>query len=52
MPKKADGRTRGFAFVEYGSSEEAKHAFLDLQGVHLYGRRLVVLPAEAEQGLD
>ena len=33
---------RGFAFVEFSSSEEAKNAFCALENTHLYGRKLVI----------
>jgi len=33
---------RGFGFVEFVSSEEAKAAFKNLQHSHLYGRKIVI----------
>merc|ERR1719291_912014 len=49
MPKKADHTGhRGFAFVDLGSKAEASAAYEALQHTHLYGRRLVIEPAEAK----
>jgi len=47
IPKKAnyDGH-RGFAFIDFASKAEAAAAFEALQHTHLYGRRLVIEPAE------
>lgn len=46
LPKKMDGTTRGFAFVEFTSHQQAKLAKLALESAHLYGRRLVAEFAE------
>ena len=43
---------RGFAFVEFFTKQEAKAAAEAITGVHLYGRRLVVEFAKADEGLD
>ena len=43
---------RGFAFVEFFTKQEAKAAAAAVTGVHLYGRRLVVEFAQADEGLD
>ena len=40
VPKKMDGRARGFAFVDFITKQEAKNAFQSLQDTHLYGRHL------------
>lgn len=42
VPKKMDGRARGFAFVDFITKQEAKNAFQSLQDTHLYGRHLVL----------
>lgn len=47
LPKKADySGHRGFAFIDFASRAEAQAAFEALQHSHLYGRRLVIEPAE------
>ncbi|KAH9256259.1 hypothetical protein BASA81_005480 [Batrachochytrium salamandrivorans] len=46
LPKKMDGTTRGFAFVEFTSHQQAKLAKQALESAHLYGRRLVAEFAE------
>jgi len=47
IPKKADySGHRGFAFVDFASKSEAASAFEALQHTHLYGRRMVLEPAE------
>ena len=46
LPKKMDGRHRGFAFVEYSHAAEATHAKTALGRTHLYGRHLVLEWAE------
>ena len=43
---------RGFAFVDFATKQEAKAAMESVAGTHLYGRRLVVEWAEADEGLD
>jgi multiple RNA-binding domain-containing protein 1 len=43
LPKKVNSKShRGFGFVEFVSSEEAKGAFQSLQHTHLYGRKLII----------
>lgn len=47
LPKKSDySGHRGFAFIDFASRGEAAAAFEALQHSHLYGRRLVIEPAE------
>ena len=43
---------RGFAFVDFLTKQEAAAAAAAVAGTHLYGRRLVVEWAAAEEGLD
>lgn len=56
LPKKFDGNHRGFAFLEFTTKQEAANALEGVGGSHLYGRRLVVEYAQAEDegqaGLD
>lgn len=52
MPKKFDGKHRGFAFVEYLSKADASKAMEALGNTHLYGRHLVLEWAAEEQSLD
>ncbi|CAD7970022.1 unnamed protein product [Amoebophrya sp. A120] len=50
LPKKADrsGQHRGFAFVDFLTKSDCLNAFENLQHTHLYGRKLVLEPAEKE----
>merc|ERR1719240_2555801 len=48
IPKKAGANHRGFAFIEYMTKAEAGLAMESLQHTHLYGRRLVIEPAEEQ----
>lgn len=55
LPKKlvGTGPHRGFGFVDFVSRHDAKRAFNALcHSTHLYGRRLVLEWAEAEQSID
>uniref|UniRef100_A0AAV1UMK3 RRM domain-containing protein n=1 Tax=Peronospora matthiolae TaxID=2874970 RepID=A0AAV1UMK3_9STRA len=52
MPKKFDGRHRGFAFVEFLTEQEARNAFSALASSHLYGRHLVLEWAEDADDMD
>ncbi|XP_032690910.1 probable RNA-binding protein 19 [Odontomachus brunneus] len=55
LPKKLIGvkKHRGFAFIEYYTKEDAKRAFTSLcQSTHLYGRRLVLEWAQAEEDIE
>ncbi|OQR84771.1 RNA-binding protein [Achlya hypogyna] len=52
MPKKFDGKHRGFAFIEFLTEAEAKSAFASLASSHLYGRHLVLEWAEDAEDLD
>jgi len=48
MPKKFDGKHRGFAFVEFLTAQEAENAMKALSSTHLYGRHLVLEWAEGD----
>jgi multiple RNA-binding domain-containing protein 1 len=52
LPTKLDGSHRGFAFVEFVSSEEAKNAFKSLLNTHFYGRKLVLEWAQKEKSVE
>uniref|UniRef100_K3WZ46 RRM domain-containing protein n=1 Tax=Globisporangium ultimum (strain ATCC 200006 / CBS 805.95 / DAOM BR144) TaxID=431595 RepID=K3WZ46_GLOUD len=52
MPKKFDGKHRGFAFVEFLTEQEAQTAFSALSSSHLYGRHLVLEWAEDADDID
>jgi multiple RNA-binding domain-containing protein 1 len=49
LPKKFDGRHRGFAFVEFLTGKEALAAICGLSRTHLYGRHLVLEWASDER---
>lgn len=42
LPQNKDGRNRGFAFVEFATSAEAKKALEGLKNTHVLGRHLVL----------
>ena len=42
QPKKFDGTSQGFTFIEYVSSDDAKTAIKTLASTYLLGRKLVV----------
>merc|ERR1711988_1796708 len=46
LPRKPDGTHRGFAFVEFATKSEASTAMESLQHTHLFGRHLVIEPAD------
>ena len=48
VPKRYDGRARGFAFVEFERPQDAASARRALGAAHLYGRHLVIDWAENE----
>lgn len=48
LPKKFNSRSRGFAFLEFISRQEAEHAFATLRHTHLLGRHLVLEWASEE----
>jgi multiple RNA-binding domain-containing protein 1 len=53
LPKRFDTRSRGFAFLDFTSHQEAQNAFDTLRHTHLLGRHLVLEWAEdVEQDLD
>mmetsp|Transcript_11802 Transcript_11802/g.24906 ORF Transcript_11802/g.24906 Transcript_11802/m.24906 type:complete len:923 (-) Transcript_11802:15-2783(-) len=52
LPKKFDGTHRGFAFVEFLTSQEAENAMKALSSTHLYGRHLVLEWADDKEDID
>ena len=52
LPKKFDGSNRGFAFVEFLDKGDAKNAMRGVNGTHLYGRRLLLEFAQADEGVE
>eukprot|EP00325_Prymnesiales_sp_UTEX-LB-985_P026108 CAMPEP_0174729064 /NCGR_PEP_ID=MMETSP1094-20130205/52951_1 /TAXON_ID=156173 /ORGANISM="Chrysochromulina brevifilum, Strain UTEX LB 985" /LENGTH=189 /DNA_ID=CAMNT_0015931103 /DNA_START=129 /DNA_END=698 /DNA_ORIENTATION=+ len=52
LPRKFDGKHRGFAFIEYSSKGEAAKAMAALRATHLYGRHLVLQYAEEERSVE
>lgn len=52
LPKKFDGKHRGFAFIEYLSKQDAAKAMEALGNTHLYGRHLVLEWAAEEHGVE
>ncbi|GMI24001.1 hypothetical protein TeGR_g3521 [Tetraparma gracilis] len=51
IPKKMDGTSRGFGFVEFLTSEEAAAAKESLAQTHLYGRHLIIEWSEDKEDL-
>jgi len=52
IPKKMGGDHRGFAFVDFSTSQEAAKAMASLSSTHLYGRHLVIEYAREESTED
>ncbi|KAK4048564.1 Multiple RNA-binding domain-containing protein 1 [Microbotryomycetes sp. JL201] len=48
LPRKFDRKTRGFAFLDFASHQDAKSTLSALQHTHLLGRHLVVQWAEED----
>lgn len=42
LPRKADNRLRGFAFVQFATAQQAKAAMQGLRDSHLLGRHLII----------
>lgn len=49
IPKRFDGRHRGFAFVRFAARRDAAAALAALKDAHLYGRHLVIEFANEEE---
>lgn len=52
LPNRADRRSRGFAFVDFATRNEAENAMGQLRHSHLLGRHLVLEWAEREQDVE
>jgi len=52
IPKKFDGKSRGFAFIDFLTKQEASNAFQSLKNTHLYGRHMVIEYAEEEKSVE
>jgi multiple RNA-binding domain-containing protein 1 len=48
IPKKMNGSHRGFAFIEFSTSQEALNTMNALKSTHFYGRHLVIEWAKKE----
>eukprot|EP01038_Epipyxis_sp_PR26KG_P009552 gene9552-12865_t len=49
IPKKMGGDHRGFAFIDFSTSQEAASAMASLKNTHLYGRHLVIEYAKDDE---
>jgi multiple RNA-binding domain-containing protein 1 len=52
LPTKFSGGHRGFAFLEFTTSQEAKNVLDQVSNTHLYGRHLVLGWAQEDEGVD
>ncbi|KAH8059517.1 hypothetical protein JL721_9254 [Aureococcus anophagefferens] len=52
LPKRFDGRHRGFAFVEFTNPRDAAAARSSLKSAHLYGRHLVIDWADPDPAVE
>jgi len=52
LPKRFDSRSRGFAFLDFVSRQEAENAYGVLRHTHLLGRHLVLDWAEEDEDID
>ena len=52
LPKKFDHRSRGFAFLDFVTRQEAENAYNTLRHTHLLGRHLVLQWAEEDSNVD
>lgn len=52
VPKRFDARSRGFAFLDFVSRNEAENAYNALKHTHLLGRHLVLQWAEEGEDLE
>ena len=52
IPKKMGGVHRGFAFIDFSTSQEAATAMAALTSAHLYGRHLVIEYAKDDEEVN
>ncbi|KAF0457449.1 RNA-binding domain-containing protein [Gigaspora margarita] len=52
LPKKFDGTSRGFAFIEFLTKRDARNVMEQLQNTHLLGRHLVLEYADDEKNIE
>ncbi|CAG8450668.1 5473_t:CDS:10, partial [Scutellospora calospora] len=52
LPKKFDGTSRGFAFIEFLTKRDARNVMEQLQNTHLLGRHLVLEYADSDKNVE
>ncbi|GBB91356.1 hypothetical protein RclHR1_01860010 [Rhizophagus clarus] len=52
LPKKFDGTSRGFAFIEFLTKRDARNAMENLRDTHLLGRHLILEYAEVDKDVE
>ncbi|CAG8679703.1 10509_t:CDS:2, partial [Racocetra persica] len=52
LPKKFDGTSRGFAFVEFLTKRDARNVMEQLQNTHLLGRHLILEYADDDKNVE
>ena len=52
LPKKFDGTSRGFAFIEFLTKRDARSVMENLSNTHLLGRHLILEYAESEKDVE
>ena len=52
LPKKFDGTSRGFAFIEFLTKRDARNVMENLRDTHLLGRHLILEYAEIDKDIE
>ncbi|RIA86197.1 hypothetical protein C1645_344933 [Glomus cerebriforme] len=52
LPKKFDGTSRGFAFIEFLTKRDARNVMENLRDTHLLGRHLILEYAEIDKDVE
>ncbi|PKC74288.1 hypothetical protein RhiirA1_515403, partial [Rhizophagus irregularis] len=52
LPKKFDGTSRGFAFIEFLTKRDARNVMENLRDTHLLGRHLILEYAEVDKDVE